>query len=78
MTFCKDIHGPQRMKPTDSGDPPGEGQLCLSAQCEFVMVDPGRSEEPKRSTRKNDILTVFLEGLGAGDRSAVTVEDSHH
>ncbi len=48
---------------------------CWAAQLEFAMVDPGRSAEFKGSARRIDILTVFLEGLGAGDRSAtVTVE----
>lgn len=54
--------------------------LCVCEQClavEFALVDPDRSVEFKRSARTNNILSVFLEGLDAGDHSAtVTVEGS--
>lgn len=42
----------------------GECEQCLAAQHELVMVDTGRSVEFKRSTTRNDILTVFFGGFG--------------
>ena len=52
-----------------------ECEQCLAAQHEFVKVDPGRPVEVKRSTTRNHIPTVFLEGSGAGERSATVTRE---
>lgn len=78
------IHTSSKLSPTcllslETLGPPLESNMklcererCLAAQHEFGR--PRQVSGVSGSTRRNDILTAFLESLGAGDSAAVTVE----